>query len=122
MTRPATHMSRTGLVVGDFALSAGWGATASIDQLQSTSSDLSGRLRVSASGAGIAAQPTITLTFKSGAFLSAPFVVTARTSGGSQMSVQFSVTSTTTTMVLTFEGTPVAGQTYGVHWAVFGGG
>lgn len=121
MTRPATHMSTPALVAGDFALSAGWGATAILDQLQSSSSDLSGRLRVTASGAGLAASPTITLTFKDGAFTTAPFVVVSRTSGGSQMTVPFSVSSTTTTMVLTLEGTPSGGQTFGVHWAVFGG-
>lgn len=121
MTRPAVHTSVRALVVGDFVLSAGWGASASIDQLSATATDLSGRLRVTAAGAGLAASPTITLTFKDGAFNSAPFAVVTRTSGGSQMTVPFSVTTTTTTMVLTLEGTPTGGQTFGVHWAVFGG-
>jgi hypothetical protein len=107
----------TGLVAGDFALSAGFGTTASV-AVASGSKDVRGAITVTSAGVGQAANPTITLTFKDGAFPAAPFAVVAR-AGGSQRTVPVEVTTVSTTqLVATFLGTPVAAETYTLSWTV----
>jgi len=100
----------TSLVSGDFALSAGWGASGAIGTL--TGTDNRFRATITANGAGPAANPTIVLTFKDGTWTTAPFAVVSR-GGGSQPTVQFEVTTVTATaLTLTFQGTPVGAETY----------
>lgn len=109
VTTPRDAYSNTDLVAGDFALSAGWGTTASISAVAGT--DQAGRFTVTSSGTGQAANPTITLTFPDGAMVGPPYGAVAR-SAGDQLTVPTTWISTTTTLVITFNGTPVAGQTY----------
>lgn len=109
----------TAVITGDFALSAGWGTTASVSAIQTGSRDTRGRITVTSSGTGQAANPTIVLTFHDGAYTSAPFAVVCR-SGGSQRSVPVEVTTTSTTMTISFIGTPVAAETYVISYMVMG--
>lgn len=101
----------TNLVAGDFVLSAGWGATRSISNILSGSKDTRGEFTVTSAGAGQAANPTIVLTFKDGAFPNAPFALVMR-NGGSQPTVINTWVALSTTLTITFVGTPVAAQTY----------
>jgi hypothetical protein len=105
------------LVAGDFVLSAGFGTTASIGTI--TGTDTASRFTVTSAGTGQGANPTITLTFKNGAWTTAPFAIVAR-AGGSQLTVVATWTVTTTTLVITFNGTPVAGETYTFSTFVMG--
>jgi hypothetical protein len=108
------------LVAGDFALSAGWGNTASIPAVSGT--DQRGAIQITANGSGIGANPTITLTFKNGAWPMIPHIVTQR-SGGAQPTapvIYTHFTSTTTAATFQFIGTPVAGETYVFSWVAMG--
>jgi hypothetical protein len=107
----------TTLVAGDFALSGGFGSTASVGTI--TGNDQRARFTVTSTGTGQAANPTITLTFKDGTWTTAPFAVVSR-GGGSQATVPVSVSTTATTAVITFAGTPVAAETYTINLMVMG--
>lgn len=109
----------TAIVAGDFTLSAGFGATRSISAVTTGTRDMRGQFQVTAAGAGLAANPTITLTFKDGAFPAAPFAMVLR-NGGSQPLVQTTWSTTATTLVITFVGTPVAAEVYGYNYMVMG--
>lgn len=101
----------TSLVAGDFALSAGWGDAASIGTI--TGKDQWCQFTVTSSGTGQGASPTIILTFKDGTWTTAPIVQANRQEFANQPTVTFSVTTVTATAVtLTFNGTPVAAETY----------
>ncbi len=104
------YLGGTALVAGDFALSAGWGDTASVGTI--TGADARCKFTVTSAGVGQAANPTITLTFKDGTWTVTPFVVACR-GGGSQLGIQPCVTGVTaTTVTLTWPGTPVAAETF----------
>jgi hypothetical protein len=60
----------TALVAGDFLLGAGWGNTAAISSLAGT--DQAFRLVVTPNGTGIAANPSITVTFHDGTWTTIP--------------------------------------------------
>jgi len=107
----------TALVAGDFALSAGFGTTATVTSV--TGTDQRFGFTVNSSGTGQGADPTIILTFTDGAWTAAPFVVTGRT-GGDQLAVALTVTTSTTTATITFRGTPIAAQTYGIECILMG--
>ncbi len=107
----------TALVAGDFALSAGWGTTASVSAVSGT--DQRFRITVTSAGTGQGANPTITLTFKDGTWTAAPFVAFTR-NGGSQLSITQDWTTTATTLVVTWRGTPVAAETYTFETVVMG--
>ena len=108
------------LVAANFALSASFGATATVSTIETGSSDSSFQIVITSAGAGQAANPTCTLTFADGSFRNpdgsafVPVAVCSR-GGGSQPTVQFSCDCTATTCVLTFMGTPVAAETYTVN-------
>ena len=94
----------------DYALSGGWGATATLAVVDAP--DLRGIVDVSAAGAGQAANPTVVLTFADGAYTSAPNVVpnrgdTLATAGEWRVTAQAGGSVT-----FTFIGTPVATETY----------
>lgn len=108
----------TPVVAADFALSAGFGTTASVAPA-SGSNDAVGQITITSAGTGQAANPTATLTFKDKGWLAAPVAVVAR-GGGSQLSVPVLVTCTATTMVITFVGTPVAAETYVINYHTIG--
>jgi hypothetical protein len=99
----------TALVAGDFALSSGFGSTASVGTI--SGNDTHARFTVTSAGTGQGANPTVTLTFSDGAMASAPFAIVSR-NGGDQADVLPTWTTTTTTLVITFPGTPVAAETY----------
>lgn len=99
----------------DVAISAGWGGTASVAVLAG-SNDTRGKLTVTAS-ATPAADPTITVTYDK-AKEAAPFVFAQRCDED-QAAGDFRVSDiTTTTFVITFEGTPVAAEVYEVEYLV----
>ena len=106
----------TALANTDWALSAGFGSTASV-AVGTGSTDMRGSIVITSAGTGQGASPTATLTFKDGTFTTVPFVNVTR-GGGSQRTVPFDVAPTATTLVLTFLGTPVAAETYTVHYMV----
>lgn len=117
--RRLTVNTGTAIVAGDFTLSAGFGTTRSIASITTGTRDMRGLFSVSSSGTGQAANPTITLTFKDGTFPAAPFAMVSR-NGGSQPTVQTTWQTTATTLVITFVGTPVAGDTFGYSYMVMG--
>jgi len=108
----------TTLVNGDFALSAGWGDTATAT-VAGGCTDTAGSVSIACSGAGIGAFPTVTLTWKDGAFAFTPVVLASRGKGTSadQPTIPFfSTASGSTAAIFTFMGTPVTGNDYVVRW------
>lgn len=110
---------------GDFAMSAGWGTSPVLTVVRG--SDVAASITIQAK-ATVGANPTITYTFKNGAWANAPIVVCCRTdiqaaTGAPATNVQneFVVTSVSTTQVVfTFNGTPVANTTYGLNFICMG--
>lgn len=112
----------TAHVAGDWALSGGWGTTATAS-VASGCKDSGGLLQITANGAGIAANPTVTLTFKDGTWTVAPRGVASRTDGSAPAAGYWRNSgATATTIIWTFEGTPVAGTTYGLQYFHFTAG
>lgn len=110
----------TALVNGDFVLSAGWGSTATATA--GAGSDQRGIVVVTAGGTGIAANPTITLTFKDGTWTSAPIVLCQMTGGsGLATAVAIGITPTTTAVVFQPLFTPGSGSSYNFSWIAMGG-
>lgn len=108
----------TSHVNGDWALSAGWGV-GSTAVVAASSKD--NRFRVTITAAGVpAANPTATLTFKDGTFTNAPFAVFGFSGGTGVIAVPPEWTTTATTLVATYVGTPVAGQTYILEGVLLG--
>ncbi|HYF45357.1 MAG TPA: hypothetical protein VD926_04040 [Acidimicrobiales bacterium] len=100
-----------------WAASSGWGSTATV-ALTLGSTDVSGSVTVTANGAGIGADPTLTLTFADGVYESqdgtdrAPFVTATWNDNSTGTQAFHAISATTTTLVLKYRGTPVAGSTY----------
>lgn len=107
-------------VAGDYAASAGFGSTATVTPDSENCNDTGGEVAVASSGTGQAANPTLTLTFKDLAFAVKPKAVVCRGTDTNQPTVPVSVVTTTTTMVIKFHGTPVAGETYRFRFLVVG--
>ncbi|HXF72752.1 MAG TPA: hypothetical protein VNO79_09120 [Actinomycetota bacterium] len=104
------------LVDGDAAISAAWGSTAT---RTARGHRLQGRVSVSSSGTGQAADATITVTFPGGAFPAAPRVF-LRQSSGADLAAR--VTSVTTTQfVITAGVAPTAGNSYEFEFVVLPG-
>ena len=111
----------TVVVTGDFSLSAGWGTTATVSSVVTRSRDQRGTLTVSSSGTGQAANPTIVFTFTDGAWTTAAPFATIMREGGDQVTVGVRVTAiTTTSLTMTFDGTPVDTETYVITWMILG--
>lgn len=105
-----SHNGATALVVGDFALGAGWGTTAAASSPLGTDGAFS--VTITANGASIAANPTVTLTFKDLTWTNSPIVIAGH-GGGSGTAALWSVSAVTaTTVTFVYNGTPVAGSTY----------
>ncbi len=99
------------LVAADFTLSAGWGSTATVTGVSGT--DRRWRAIFTPNGTSIAANPTITLNYKDGAWSPAPISIITRAGGTGIGCSAFSwAVSSTTALVLTCNGTPIAGETY----------
>lgn len=109
----------TSLVNGDFALSAGWGNTATV-VVTSGSTDSRGTATITANGSSIAPNPTATLTFKDGAYTTVPFILgtlyTDNADPAAGIEIVTVVTSTTTQTTFQLLGTPVAGRIYTFAW------
>lgn len=117
---PVTRIksSGTALVAGDIALSAGWGTTASVSAISGT--DQRFEFTITSAGTGQGASPTFTPTFKDGTWGTAPYPTCVRTTG-SQPTVGARVTNrTATTFTATWDGTPVATETYSFLCQVMG--
>lgn len=100
------------LVAGDFALSAGWGTTASV-AVSPNSKEQNWRITITSAGTGQGANPTVTLTFPGGAFPYAPRALMLRNGGsGGTLNPSWSGSPSTTQLVFTAAGTPVSGSTY----------
>lgn len=100
------------LVAGDFALSAGWGATGAVTAAGGT--DSAGFLEITAAGAGLATNATITLTFADGRWPIAPLALLQRNDVAAPLgsATDITYTTTATTLVITFSGLPVAANVY----------
>lgn len=99
----------TALAATDVALSAGWGSTATA-AVRGT--DSAGTITITSAGTGQSLSPTIILTFHDGAWVAAPVTVANWNTGSTGLGANVYVADTTTTMVLTYAGTPVASSTY----------
>lgn len=120
-----SHRNATPLTASNFALSGGFGSTATVSSVLTGSTDSAWSIVVTSSGTGQGANPTITLTFTSAWFNEATGaaispIATITRNGGSQLTVQPTWTSTSTTLVITFPGTPVAAETYTIVGRVTG--
>lgn len=104
----------------DWALSGGFGSTASV-AVAAGSTDSRGKITITSAGTGQGANPTATLTFKDGTWGSAPLGAFVCRGGGSQLSIPVIVSSVSATqLVLQFIGTPVAAETYVIYYGVEG--
>ena len=103
--------SGTPLVAGDFALSGGWGSTASVGSLRGN--DQFFEFVVTSAGTGQGASPTVTFTPHDGTWTTVPVWICGRQEFTSQPTVPFAVTTeAANSLVLTFGGTPVSAEAY----------
>jgi len=112
--RYTTHTA-SALVAGDFALGAGWGTTGTLVVNQGT--DQAFNIKITPGGTGIAASPTVTLTFHNGTWTQVPVFVCTQTGGtGLVAPITFTngvATATTLPMIWNAGGAaPVSGNTY----------
>jgi hypothetical protein len=108
---------RTELAPSDFTLLA-WGSSATVS-VYGGSTDQRGQIAVTASGSGVAASPTLTLTFHNGTWFTAPFAIVGRNDTSAPPRAP-TWRTTPTTLVITFPGAPVAGVSYKFAWMVIG--
>ena len=90
-------------------LGAGWGSTAAVSGAIGT--DGAHSFTVTSNGTGIAANATIAITYKDGAWGLSPLFLSMIT-GGTGPIAPITYSTTTTVLTLTYNGTPIAGQTY----------
>lgn len=109
----------------DYLLSAGWGTVPVKGAVSGT--DIAGTISVTAGGAGIAANPTITINFRDGTWGAAgwgsnsPICVVSRAENSAPTTAYFATTSTTlSTAVVTFFGLPVAANSYTLDYVCMG--
>lgn len=113
----------TQLLTTDFSLSAGWGDTAT-KSVQGAAYDTCGEFRVTANGAGIAANPNVVLMFKNGAYpgVNAPNVIVTRSDAAAPTTGFWTISSRGTgSFTAAFIGLPVAGNQYQFQWFTVGG-
>lgn len=115
----------TALVAADFVASAEWGTSPVLTVVGGT--DQAASITIQAKTT-TSASPKITLTFKDGTWTNVPVVIAQRTdvvaataAPGATVTNQWVVTAVTATSVeFTFNGQPVANNTYGLAFEVFG--
>lgn len=112
----------TTLVAGDFALSAGWGTGATITLPGGfTPTDTHAYVNVNSGSAAFAALPTVTLTFKNGAFGIVPFPLTnVAPATNDQITVQWQASASTTQASFIWQGTPIASKIYSFAFHIIG--
>jgi len=110
--------SGTAVVAGDFALGAGWGTTATVSFISPGSTDTRGQIRITSSGTGQAAQPSIIFTFKDGTYSTSPFMVATSGTNFTDLTDKnyWYVAAAPTTATFIFGGTPVAARVYELNW------
>jgi hypothetical protein len=108
----------------DWAISAGFGTTAT-KAVRAGSDDEAGHIDIGSSGTGQAANPTAALTFKdgkskdkNGADRIPKAVLVTRTDAAAAAGIWGTPVITATGFTVTFQGTPVATQTYGLEYCV----
>jgi hypothetical protein len=109
----------TTLVDGNWALSAGWGNTATA-VVAANAKGMRGQVTFTSNGTGQAANPTATLTFPEGTWTTAPEPMVVRNGGTGTGITGFTFACTATTLVITAVGTPSAGETYIMRWMLMG--
>jgi hypothetical protein len=102
----------TNIALTDFALSAGWGTTASIAITNASSKDAAATVTVTSAGTGQAANPTITFTFHDGAWAVIPACLLIQNGGNDIFGDITGVTTSGTVLAGTWNGTPTATKTY----------
>lgn len=109
----------TALVASDFTIGSGWGSTAT---LTVDGTDQRGEFIITCQGAGIAANPTVVITFKDGAWPTGePFGIVQFTGGtGAGTDQQINVTRSTTAPTWQMFFTPTSTLTY-VYQYIFVG-
>ena len=115
----------TALVASDYTASSGWGTSPIKTAVRGTDQ---GATFTIAAAAAVGASPTITLTFHDGTWTQIPVIVVSRqdvvaaaAAPGATVTNQWVVTSVSATaVVFTFNGTPVAGNTYGLSFIAMG--
>ena len=114
----------TDLVAADFVASAGWGNTPNgVITVQAGSCDTVGSISIFTGTVGLGANPTITLTFKNGAFAGTfPIVVGVRGSAivSAPTTATWATNADATTATFMFVGTPVASSTYVLNYHTMG--
>jgi len=103
---------------GHITMSAGLGATAAA-VITSGSTFKRGQFTVTPNGAGLAANPTVTLTFPQGLYDEKPWATVWRNGGTGAL--PFTVTESPVapfSLIVTLVGVPTAGQTYIFRYAV----
>ncbi len=105
--RGANHVN------GSYALSAGWGTTATVAVSSALEKDGAFEVGVTSSGTGQAANPVVTLSFLGGSLPVGTFwrCIVAM-NGGTGTMAQVRWFTTNTFLAWTYIGTPVAGNTY----------
>lgn len=112
--------SATTLVSGDFSLSAGWGNTAALAITVTTSKDQACCVTITTGGTGIAANPTLTLTFHDGTWTNVPVCIAHQT-GGNDFISDITVTArSATAYTFQFNGTPTTAKTYEISILTMG--
>lgn len=108
----------TAAATGDFTLSAAWGNTAT--KVAFTGNDAAGSISITANGAGIAANPTVTFVFHDGTWGTQPTCVVGRndTSGVAAGTGSGVGNATSATQgIFGLFATPTAGNTYVLTWS-----
>jgi len=95
----------------------GWGAGATISNISGF--DQAARFTVNSGSGGITANPTVTLTFADGPWPNAPVCV-ASPGDGTGKPVVLTVTTSADHVTVTYQGTPVASQTYPIQLLCMG--
>ena len=109
----------TALAAGNVSIVAGpqWGNTSTFVV---SGNDQRGSVAVTSNGAGMAAQPTVVITFVDGPWRVVPFAVACRGDVVAPLGA-VSTVCTTTTLTLTFHGTPAGGgAVYVLNWDLLG--
>lgn len=96
----------------------GWGSGASLS-VRSNSKDQRGSVTVTV-GTGPSANPTLVLTYPDGTWGTDPFSIVSRNGGTGTGITGWTWSESATALTITAIGTPVAGETYTLRWALDG--
>lgn len=107
----------TAIVPGDVGSLVGWGTTATVSAV--TGTDSACTISITSNGTGQAADATFTLTYHDGTWTADPIVVSGRLDGNVPAAAIL-VAPTPTTLVVLFNGVPVAGTTYTMSFISIG--